>query len=70
MYYHPFERQTGRYDYCIDHKYNNTLTFSSIFGSKLELRVSYKAGKETEPPFGCIKNVRNEMVPLMNLKEA
>ena len=23
----PSIRKTGRYDYCIDHKYNNTLTF-------------------------------------------
>ena len=23
----PSNRKTGRYDYCIDHKYNNTLTF-------------------------------------------
>ena len=23
----PYIRKTGRYDYCIDHKYNNTLTF-------------------------------------------
>ena len=23
----PSTRKTGRYDYCIDHKYNNTLTF-------------------------------------------
>ena len=24
----PSIRKTGRYDYCIDHKYNNTLTFN------------------------------------------
>ena len=23
----PSIRKTGRYDYCIDHEYNNTLTF-------------------------------------------
>ena len=34
--------------------------YSSIFGSKLEFRVSYKGGNKTEPPFGSFKNERNE----------
>ena len=49
---------------------NESCLYSSIFGSKLEFRVSYKGDNETEPLFGYFKNVRNEMAPLMNLKEA
>ena len=33
----PSIRKTGRYDYCIDHKYNNTLTFK--IESKTDLHV-------------------------------
>ena len=43
---------------------NESYLYSSIFGSKLELRVSYKGGNETEPPFGSFKNERNETDPL------
>ena len=49
---------------------NESCLYSSIFGSKLEFRVSYKGGNETEPPFGSFKNERNEMDLLMNHKEA
>ena len=31
----PSIRKTGRYDYCIDHKYNNTLTF------KIEMKLTF-----------------------------
>ena len=30
----PSIQKTGRYDYCIDHKYNNTLTFKGNLQSK------------------------------------
>ena len=43
---------------------NESCLYGSIFGSKLEFRVSYKGGNETEPPFGSFKNERNEMDPL------
>ena len=33
----PSIRKTGRYDYCIDHKYNNTLTFK--IESEIDLHV-------------------------------
>ena len=33
----PSIRKTGRYDYCIDHKYNNTLTFK--IENEMDLRV-------------------------------
>ena len=33
----PSIRKTGRYDYCIDHKYNNTLTFK--IESEMDLHV-------------------------------
>ena len=33
----PSIRKTGRYDYCIDHKYNNTLTFK--IGNEMEIHV-------------------------------
>ena len=33
----PSIRKTGRYDYCIDHKYNNTLTFK--IENEMELHV-------------------------------
>ena len=33
----PSIRKTGRYDYCIDHKYNNTLTFK--IENKMDLHV-------------------------------
>ena len=43
---------------------NESCLYSSIFGSKLEFRVSYKGGNKTEPPFGSFKNEQNEMDPL------
>ena len=43
---------------------NESCLYSSIFGSKLEFRVSYKGVNETEPLFGYFKNERNETDPL------
>ena len=43
---------------------NESCLYSSIFGSKLEFRVSYKGGNEMEPPFGSLKNEQNETDPL------
>ena len=34
----PSIRKTGRYDYCIDHKYNNTLTFK--IENEMDLHVN------------------------------
>ena len=39
MYYHPYIRKTGRYDYCIDHKYNNTSTFKIENEMDLHVKV-------------------------------
>ena len=35
----PSIRKTGRYDYCIDHKYNNTLTFKIENETDLDVKV-------------------------------
>ena len=35
----PSIQKTGRYDYCIDHKYNNTLTFKIENGIDLHVKV-------------------------------
>ena len=35
----PSIRKTGRYDYCIDHKYNNTLTFEIENEMDLHVKV-------------------------------
>ena len=35
----PSIRKTGRYDYCIDHKYNNTLTFKIENEMDLHIKV-------------------------------
>ena len=35
----PSIRKTGRYDYCIDHKYNNTLTFKVENETDLHVKV-------------------------------
>ena len=35
----PSIRKTGRYDYCIDHKYNNTLTFKIENEMDLHVKV-------------------------------
>ena len=35
----PSIRKTGRYDYCIDHKYNNTLTFNIENEMDLHVKV-------------------------------
>ena len=35
----PSIRKTGRYDYCIDHKYNNTLTFKIENEMNLPVKV-------------------------------
>ena len=37
----PSIRKTGRYDYCIDHKYNNTLTFKIENEMDLHVKVVY-----------------------------
>ena len=39
MYVLPSIRKTGRYDYCIDHKYNNTLTFKIENEMDLHVKV-------------------------------
>ena len=36
----PSIRKTGRYDYCIDHKYNNTLTFKIENEMDLHVKVA------------------------------
>ena len=54
----PFSFELPRLDL------NESCLYNSIFGSKLEFRVSYKGGNETEPPFGYFKNERNETDPL------
>ena len=43
---------------------NESGLYSSIFGSKLEFRVSYKGGSKMDHPFGSFKNEWNEMDPL------
>ena len=35
----PSNRKTGRYDYCINHKYNNTLTFKTENETDLHVKV-------------------------------
>ena len=35
----PFIRKTGRYDFCIDHKYNNMLTFKTENEMDLHVKV-------------------------------
>ena len=35
----PSIRKTGRYDYCINHKYNNTLTFKIENNADLHVKV-------------------------------
>ena len=37
----PSIRKTGRYDYCIDHKYNNTLTFKIENEMNVHVKVVY-----------------------------
>ena len=37
----PSIRKTGRYDYCIDHKYNNTLTFKIENEMDLHVKVVF-----------------------------
>ena len=36
----PSIHKTGRYDYCIDHKYNNTLTFKIENEIDLHVKVT------------------------------
>ena len=43
---------------------NESCLYSSIFGSKLEFRVSFKGGSKMDPPFGSFKNEPNETDPL------
>ena len=45
----PSIRKTGRYDYCIDHKYNNTLTFK--IENEVDLHV--KAEEIPSQSFHC-----------------
>ena len=42
---------------------NESCLYSSIFGYKLEFRVSYKGGNKMEPPFGSFKNEQNKTNP-------
>ena len=43
----PFIRKTGRYDYCIDHKYNNTLTLKMKWTFMLKLFLSLRRDAHT-----------------------
>ena len=43
---------------------NESGLYCSIFGSKIEFRVSYKGGSKMDPPFGSFENERNETDPL------
>ena len=44
----PSIRKTGRYDYCIDHKYNNTLTFK--IENEMDLHVKVDSFLEKRYP--------------------
>ena len=44
----PSIRKTGRYDYCIDHKYNNTLTFK--IENEMDLHVKVISFLKTRLP--------------------
>ena len=48
----PSIRKTGRYDYCIDHKYNNTLTFKIENEMHLHVKVvSFLKKRYPHSPF-------------------
>ena len=48
----PSIRKTGRYDYCIDHKYNNTLTFKIENEMDLHVKVvSFLKKRYPRSPF-------------------
>ena len=49
---------------------NEFCLYSSIFGSKLEFRVSCKGGNDTEPPLDPLKMNGTKWTHLMNHKEA
>ena len=46
----PSIRKTGRYDYCIDHKYNNTLTFK--IENEMDLHVTVVSFLKKRYPHG------------------
>ena len=46
----PSIRKTGRYDYCIDHKYNNTLTFK--IENEMDLHVKVVSFLKKRYPHG------------------
>ena len=47
----PSIRKTGRYDYCINHKYNNTLTFK--IENEMDLHVKLECYMDWFPSLIC-----------------
>ena len=49
----PSIRKTGRYDYCIDHKYNNMLTFKNESETDLHVKVVHFLKKRYAQSLHC-----------------
>ena len=54
----PSIRKTGRYDYCIDHKYNNTLTFK--IENEMDLHVKVVSFLKKRYPHGLFTVILGE----------
>ena len=60
----PSIRKTGRYDYCIDHKYNNALTFKIENEINLMLRLFLSIRRDTLTVFSLLHLVKTKILPI------
>ena len=60
----PSIQKTGRYDYCIDHKYNNTLTFKIENEMDLHVKVVSFSRRDTLTVFSLLHQVKTKILPI------
>ena len=60
----PSIRKTGRYDYCIDHKYNNPLTFKIENEMDLHVKVFLSLRRDTLTVFSLLHQVKTKILTI------
>ena len=63
----PSIRKTGRYDYCIDHKYNNTLTFKIENEIDLHVKVVFSLRRDTHTVSSLLHQVKTKILSIKEL---
>ena len=60
-------RKTGRYDYCINHKYNNTLTFKIENEMDLHVMSFLSLRRDTLTIFSMLHKVKTKILSIKEL---